>query len=178
MSDSYREGVLVKPYERLSMEQVKWLDEASLHILADPGIWCYNERAAKLFKEHGAKVREEREGYSVCWRVSFPSGLIREAVAKAPSSFVLGARKPENRLLLDARVPRVYFGSGSEANIWIDVEMEPFASVNDPDVHVRIPRFRGRRGDSSLLCRAARLCEQLEHLDFFIRPLNIRPDRD
>ena len=174
MSDSYREGVLVKPYERLSPEQVKWLDEASMHILSDPGIWCYNERAARLFKEHGATVQEEREKYSVCWRVSFPSGLIREAVAKAPSSFVLGARKPENRLLLDARVPRVYFGSGSEANIWIDVEMEPFASVNDPDVRVKVPRFHKRRGDSSLLCRAARLCEQLEHLDFFIRPLNIQ----
>ncbi len=174
MSENFREGVLVKPYERLSLEQVKWLDEASMQILADPGIWCYNERAAKLFKEHGADVREEREGYSPCWRVSFPSGLIKEAVAQAPSRFVLGARKPENRLLLDAQVPRVYFGTGSEANVWIDVEMEPFASINDPDVQVKVPIFHKRRGDSSLLCRAARLCEQLEHLDFFIRPLNIQ----
>ena len=174
MSENFREGVLVKPYERLSLEQVKWLDEASMHILADPGIWCYNERAARLFKEHGADVREEQDGYSTCWRVSFPSGLIKEAVAQAPSRFILGARKPENRLLLDAQVPRVYFGSGSEANVWIDVEMEPFASINDPDVQVKVPRFHKRRGDSSLLCRAARLCEQLEHLDFFIRPLNIQ----
>ncbi|MDO9528932.1 MAG: trimethylamine methyltransferase family protein [Syntrophales bacterium] len=174
MLDKFREGVLVKPYERLSLEQVKWLDEASMQILADPGIWCYNERAAKLFKKHGADVREEREGYSTCWRVSFSSGLIKEAVAQAPSRFVLGARKPENRLLLDALVPRVYFGSGSEANVWIDVEMEPFASINNPDIQVKVPIFHKRRGDSSLLCRAARLCEQLEHLDFFIRPLNIQ----
>ena len=177
MKEPFREGVLVKPYERLNMNQVKWLDEASLGILADPGIWCYNERAAKLFKAHGARVREEQEKYSVCWRVSFPSGLIKEAVDRAPSQFILGARNPENRLLLDAQVPRVYFGTGSEANFWIDTELETFTSTRDPNIQVEVPRFRQCRGDSDLLCRAARLCERLEHLDFFIRPLNIQdPD--
>ena len=175
--EPYREGIIVKPYERLSLEQVKWLDEASVKILEDPGIWCYNERAAKLFKGHGAKVWEEQEASSACWRVSFPRGLVREAVSRAPSRFVLGARRPENRLLLDAEAPRVYFGSGSEANVWIDVQTEQFVSTNDSQVKIRVPRFRELRGDSALLCRAARLCEQLEHLDFFIRPLNIQdPD--
>ena len=106
MSESFREGVVVKPYERLNMEQIKLLDEASLHILEEPGIWCKNEKAAKLFKSHGAKVWEEHDGQSVCWRVSFPPGLIRDAVAQAPSRFILGARNPENRLILDAQVPR------------------------------------------------------------------------
>ena len=174
MFDNFREGVLVKPYERLNLEQIKWLDEASLKILDDPGIWCMNERAAKLFEAHGAKVWEEQEGFSQIWRVRFPPGLIREAVAKAPSRFFLGARNKENRLLLDARVPRVYFGSGSEANVWLDVEMEEFVSTRDPNEKTKIPRFIERRGDSALLGRAARLCEQLEHLDFFIRPLNIQ----
>ncbi len=172
--DTYREGVLVKPYERLSQEQVQRLDLASLSILADPGIWCYNERAANLFKTHGANVREEEGASSPCWRVTFPAGLIREAVATAPARIVLGARKPENRLLLDAEVPRVYFGSGSEANIWIETEMEEFVSVNDGDVKVRVPRHRELRGNSALLSRAAKLCDRLEHLDFFIRPLNIQ----
>jgi len=101
MIESYREGVLVKPYERLNQEQIKWLDEASLALLADPGIWCYNERAAQLFKKNGAKVWEETAG-SRYWRVSLNPGLIRDAVSHAPSTFVLGARKPEDRLLLDA----------------------------------------------------------------------------
>jgi len=55
--ESFRQGVLVKPYERLNQDHVKWLDQSSLDILSDPGIWCYNERAAKLFKSHGANVR-------------------------------------------------------------------------------------------------------------------------
>lgn len=174
MIDTYREGVIVKPYERLSREQVKWLDQASLSILADPGIWCYNERAAKLFQAHGAKVWEDEKSISPCWRVTFPAGLIKEVMAQAPSRIVLGARKPENRLFLDAEVPRVYFGSGSEANIWIETEMEEFVSVNDGDVKVKVPRYKEIRGNTALLSRAAKLCDKLEHLDFFIRPLNIQ----
>jgi trimethylamine--corrinoid protein Co-methyltransferase len=177
VTEPYREGMLVKPYERLNMEQVKWIDDASVKILEDPGIWSHNERAAKLFKGHGAKVWEIQEGSSACWRVSLPRGLVREAVSKAPSRLILGARRPENRLFLDAEVPRVYFGSGSEANVWIDIQMEEFVSTKDSQVKVNVPRFRELRGDSAMLCRAAKLCEQLEHLDFFIRPLNIQdPD--
>jgi trimethylamine--corrinoid protein Co-methyltransferase len=173
MTESYRDGVLVKPYERLDQEQIRWLDEASLALLAEPGIWCYNERAARLYKEHGAKVWEEESG-SPCWRVSLPAGLVREAVSRAPSKFILGARKQENRLLLDADVPRVYFGSGSEANIWLESEMEEFVSMKDGKATVLVPRFREIRGTAALLSRAARLCDKLEHLDFFIRPLNIQ----
>ncbi len=72
MIEPFRPGVLVKPYERLNQEQIKWLDEASLSLLADPGIWCYNERAAKLFQAHGARVWEEEEKGATVWRVSFP----------------------------------------------------------------------------------------------------------
>ena len=174
MSTSYREGIVVKPYERLDRDQIKRLDQASLSILSDPGVWCYNERAATLFKTHGAEVGEQPGGGSPCWRVRFPAGLIREAITRAPSSFYLGARKRENRLLLDAKVPRVYFGSGSEANIWIETEMEEFVSTSDADRSVKVPRFREVRGTAALLSRAARLCERLEHLDFFLRPLNIQ----
>nr|HDN01191.1 hypothetical protein [Deltaproteobacteria bacterium] len=174
----YRQGVLVKPYERLNLDHVKWLHDASMSILNEPGIWCYNHRAANLFKAHGAEVHEEQEASgSFFWRVKLPEGLVMDAVSKAPSRFILGARKPENRLMLDAEVPRVYFGTGSEANVWIDVNMKEFVSVDDSQLKVKVPRFREIRGNTTLLCRAARLCEQLEHLDFFIRPLNIQdPD--
>jgi len=172
--DGYREGIVVKPYERLSQEQVQWFDDASVRILSEPGIWSYNERAAELFKRHGATVREEKAGVATVWRVSLPSGLVKEAVGKAPSRFVLGARKPQQRLLLDAEVPRVYFGSGSEANIWIETEMEEFVSRGDQSRTITRPRFTELRGNTALLSRAARLCDKLEHLDFFIRPLNIQ----
>ena len=131
MTEKFRPGTVVKPYERLNAEQLTWLDKASLAILEDPGIWCYSEQAAILFKKHGARVSEENGAGAPCWRVSFQPGVIREAVATAPSRLVLGARRPENRLFLDAQIPRVYFGSGSESNIWLDTEMEDFVSKAD-----------------------------------------------
>lgn len=174
MTDTFREGTLVKPYERLNREQLELLDEASLKILADPGIWCYNKRAAELFKANGARVEEEVTPGAPCWRVYFPAQLIREAVAKAPTRIVLGAREPANRLVLDAEVPRVYYGSGSETNVWLETEMVEYASTEDPEQRIKVPRYRERRGTAELLARAARLCEQLDHLDFFIRPVNVQ----
>lgn len=103
-----------------------------------------------------------------------PSGLIQEAIDQVPSQVVLGAREPANRLLLDAQVPRVYFGSGSEANIWLETELEEVVSVRDSSRAYTIPYYKELRGTTALLGRAARICEQLEHLDFFIRPLNIQ----
>jgi trimethylamine--corrinoid protein Co-methyltransferase len=174
LEDNFRAGTRVEPYERLDADQVRWLHQASLQILETPGIWCYNERAAKLFAAHGARVSEVDEHGQTVWRVSFPAGLVEEAVHKAPARLVLGARDPSNRLLLDAQVPRVYFGTGSETNIWLETEMVEFVAQNDPETRVKVPRFQEKRGTTTLLCRAAHLCEHLEHLDFFIRPVNIQ----
>lgn len=174
MEENFRESVVVKPYERLNQEQIELLDGASMKILKDPGIWCYNERAAKLFGEHGAEVREEKEFGQPVWRVSLPEGLVRDAVSKAPSKFVLGARLPENRLVLDAEVPRIYFGTGSETNVWIETEMQEFVSKNDPEVSLSIPVHKTLRGSAALLCRSASLCDKLENVDFFIRNVNVQ----
>ncbi len=172
MSDSFRQGVVVKPYERLSGEQMELLHNASLRILQDPGIWCYNERAAKLFGDSGARVREESVHDTKYWRISIPAGMVEDAIASSPSRIVLGARKQENRLVLDAEVSRVYFGSGSEANVWLETDLEEFSNGNGRNIMA--PRHTEMRGSTALLARAARLCDRLEHLDFFIRPLNIQ----
>ena len=113
-------------------ELIDHLHQASLSILADPGIWCYSRRTADLFAAAGAHVREDVEHGQPLWRISLPAGLVQEAVGKAPSRLVLGAREPENRLLLDAQTPRVYFGSGSETNVWLETEMETFVSASNP----------------------------------------------
>ncbi len=174
MTTEFRPGTVVHPYERLQPEQIHELHQASLAILEEPGIWCYNKRAAELFGSAGATVTKTSEHEQPLWRISLPRAMVEDAVSKAPSSFVLGARKPENRLLLDAEVPRIYFGSGSETNVWLETKMETFQSVNTPDKAVQIPQYTELRGSAELLCRAANLCDQLDNLDFFIRPVNIQ----
>ena len=158
MSQLQREGVVVAPLERLSPEQIRRIDQLSRELLEDPGLLCYNARAAHIMREAGARV-EEGDEYL---RVRLPSPVVDRALESAPSTVVLGARNPDNRLVLDATEPRVRFGTGSEANIWLQVD---FADGK--------AQFSRQRGSIARLAQAAHLCEQLDNIDFFIRCLNI-----
>jgi len=157
-----RDGVLVSPECRLSERQVGLIDEASRGLLEEPGLLSYNRHAVELFEQAGAKVEEAGD----CARIRIPAKLIDQALESAPSTVVLGAREPDNRLVLDATEPRVRFGSGAETNIWLDVQFE--------QGHAKYDR---QAGSIARLAESAHLCDQLEHLDFFIRNVNIQ-DRD
>ncbi len=159
MSDKQRQGVLVKPVERLSKKQVELIDRVSRELLEDPGLICHNQRAAGLFKDAGAKVEDLESGV----RVRIPASVLDKGIENAPEKVVLGARDPDNRLILDAGEPRVRFGSGSETNTWVVVEFEGAD-----------PRFKRVPGSIELLGKAAHLCDDLENLDFFIRCVNIQ----
>ena len=162
MIDKQREGVLVKPHCRLTADQVRLIDGLSRKILEDPGLLCYNEKAAKIFKEAGAKIEDEGQ----CVRIRIPSNIIDNVLETAASRIVLGARDPDKRLILDAYESRVRFGSGSETNVWLNV------TFNDE----KKPNFIRKDGSIERLRKAAHLCENLEHLDFFIRCVNIRDE--
>ena len=161
MSGKQREGVVVSPECRLSENQVKLIDGVSRDLLEDPGVFSYNERATEIFKAAGATVEDAGD----CRLLRIPSALIDKILKTAPCTVVLGARNPDNRLVLDAHEPRVRFGSGAETNVWLDVEFD--------GPH---PRFARREGTIDRLGKAAHLCENLENLDFFIRCVNIRDE--
>lgn len=154
-----RQGVLVSPRDRLNEDQIRLIDGVSRELLEEPGVLCHNTAATEIFRAAGAKV-EAGEG---CPRVRLPGRLVDAALQTAPSRIVLGARKPENRLVLDAAEPRVRFGSGAETNVWLDVQFDGGT-----------PHFTREPGSIERLGLSAHLCNQLEHLDFFIRNVNIR----
>jgi trimethylamine--corrinoid protein Co-methyltransferase len=154
-----REGVLVQPLERLTRDQVSLIDGVSREILEDPGLLCYNPTAAELFRRAGASVEEAGEAQ----RVRIPGAVIDTVLASAPSTVVLGARNPDNRLVLDAHEPRVRFVSGAETNFWLETDL------SGPR-----PQFQRRTGSILYLARAAHLCERLPNLDAFIRCVNIQ----
>ncbi|MBS3734990.1 MAG: trimethylamine methyltransferase family protein [Phycisphaerae bacterium] len=156
-----RQGVLVRPELRLSDEQISLIDGVSRELLWDPGLLCYNAETAELFKHAGAEVTAVEDHT----RIRVPDKLIDQALDSAPSTVVLGARDPANRLILDADEPRVRFGSGSETNVWLDVD---FADGQ--------PTFTRQPGSIERLRTSAHLCENLENLDFFIRNVNIQDE--
>jgi len=161
VSEPQREGVLVTPHCRLSVSQINLIDGVSRDLLEDPGLLCYNAAAAEVYRSAGARV----EAVDGCVRVRLPSSLIDQALESAPSTVVLGARNPSNRLILDAHEPRVRFGSGAETNVWLDVKFED-----------AVPKLTRLPGSIERLGNSAHLCEHLDNLDFFIRNVNIRDE--
>jgi trimethylamine--corrinoid protein Co-methyltransferase len=174
MTEQFRKGVIVRePFKRLSDDEIKILDRTSTDILENLGLQCFNEEAVDIFSRNRCEVsrRDERS-----WLVKIPANVLKDAVSSAPSKVKLGARNPKNTLILDAGTPRVYFGSGSETNVWLDAHMETFVSENDPEKKRRLAVYTQRRGTIERLSTAARLAEELENLDFFIRPVNIQDE--
>ena len=170
-----REGVLVHSiYERLNREQLERIHSASMEILRHPGIICYNQEAADILSSNGAKVTADPS--SRCWQVSIPEALVIRALETTPKVVKLGARQEDNSLILNGGEPRVYFASGSETNIWLDMKTETYINKADGSLEVELATFHPRRGMLADLCTAARLGEHLDNLDGFIRPVNIQDD--
>ncbi|MFC2006255.1 trimethylamine methyltransferase family protein [Chloroflexota bacterium] len=171
-----RQGVLIEPYHRLGQGQVEQIHRASLNILINPGVMCFNRNAAEVFGDCGAEVMSiEQEGHP-CWLLKIPERMVSEALQTAPKVVKLGARDENNCLILDGGESRVHFASGSEANNWLDVEGETFVSEREPNYKVDLPVFRVHKGTIDRLATAARLCERLESWDSFLRPVNIQDD--
>ena len=173
-----REGILInKPIERLTGEQVQLIHDASIEILTDPGLLCFNKNAADIFQSHGAEVAVVSGSDMDCWTVKIPEKLVTGALDKAPSTVTLGARDPDNILVMKGDEPRVYFITGSETNIWLDVDFPAYVSKSDPRKEIKVPEFKPRRGMLADLCDSAHVCEHLETVDGYIRTVNIQ-DKD
>jgi len=171
-----RQGIIVNPYQRLNLEQIERIHRASMDILTDPGIVCFNRTAAELFGDYGAEVLPmEQEGHRR-WLLKIPGKVIMEALSAAPKVVKLGARDENNCLILDGSEPRVHFASGSEANNWLDIDVETFASKRTPGYEVDFPVFRIEKGTVDRLGKAAQLCEHLDSWDSFLRTVNIQDD--
>lgn len=173
-----RQGILVeKPYERMTAEQVTLVHQASMDILGNPGLLCFNREAADIFSSNGAEVATVAPSDHPCWLVKIPEKLVLSALDSAPKTVKLGARNEDNCLIMNGAEPKVHFISGSETNIWLDVEFPTYVKKSDPGTEIRVPEFRPRRGTVADLCQSAHVCEHLETLDGYIRTVNIQ-DKD
>jgi trimethylamine--corrinoid protein Co-methyltransferase len=170
-----REGILISnPYVRISDEQIKQIHQASLKMLVDPGLFCFNQKAAEIFGSNGAEVTTDSSGDHPCWQIKIPEKLVMEAIDSAPKTVKLGARNPDNTLIMKGDEPRVYFISGSETNIWLGVDFPTYVKKSDKNTEIQVPEFHPRRGTVADLCQSAHVCEHLETLDGYIRTVNIQ----
>ena len=173
-----REGILIeKPLVRMNQEQIERVHQASMDILSDPGLICFNKEAAEIFSANGAEVSTVTPADHPTWLIKIPEKLVQKALDSAPKTVKLGARNPDNTLIMHGEEPRVYFISGSETNIWLDVDFSTYVKKSDPSTEILVPEFIPRRGMVADLCKSAHVCEHLETLDGYIRTVNIQ-DKD
>jgi trimethylamine--corrinoid protein Co-methyltransferase len=154
----------------LTNAQVRQIHEASLQILNDPGLICFNERAAAIFREHGAGVTEVPGSASPTWLVKITENLVTDALASAPSTVTLGARNPANALVMNGDEPRVYWITGSETNTWLESDVAAYVRKDDASREVLLTEFTPRRGTVADLCASAHVCEHLDTVDGYIVP--------
>jgi len=81
----------------LDDRQLNDLRSAVLQILQEVGIHCPSEKALHIYAGHGAQVDFERQ------LVRLPPEVLLEAMAHAPRSYTMGARRPEFDLKLDGK---------------------------------------------------------------------------
>lgn len=172
----YRKALYVQPVERFTLSQIRSIHEASVKLLAETGMECAGEQAAGVYHSAGCRVSEITDGKQKQWKIQFPEKVLEKALCNVPSDVVLGARDPRNTLYLNAHIPAVYFGTGSEANIYLRSKIEQFTSQADPRHTLQYPVFTEEPGSISALCESARLIDHLEHADFFIRNINIQDE--
>ena len=109
----------------LSPEQLDRMQEATLQVLEETGVYFPSEKALAIFSEHGAIVDHETQV------VRFPRELVRKAMATAPRYTNLGARDPECNIDLDDQ--KSYFtvdGSGVEVIDFETRQRRPSAKID------------------------------------------------
>ena len=128
-----------------SESQLKEIHQAGLDILGQIGVRLRSRKALELFQNKGATIIDQ----SV---VRMPKGMVEGAISTAPSHVLLAGRSEEFDLHLEKH--RVYLGTGG-------------AGVNVYDVQ----KGETRPAQLSDLASFARVCDALENIHFFIRPI-------
>jgi trimethylamine--corrinoid protein Co-methyltransferase len=129
-----------KPY--LSEEQLKILQEGTLHLLEEVGVLFPSRRALEIFSDNGAKVDMETQ------IVRIPPDLVLKAMSTAPRSFTLGGREERFDLLLDGS--RTYVCTDGCGTRVIDPETRELRPSKKADVE-----------------RLARISDALPMISFF-----------
>jgi len=137
-----RKGFIRKipPLKILNSNQIEYLHSSTLEVLEKTGVKFESERALKLLKESGCSVD------FITRVVKFPGWLVEECARKAPSSFAVKARIPEDDLRIS--LSTLYFMPAAGAKLHDEVTGGLSVATLDQNN------------------QGVRLCDGLESVDF------------
>ncbi len=107
-----RKGIALPPQNKmwrpLTKDEIKLLEVAAFRVSSEVGIYIANDDVLKIAEDAGGIVDHNTH------IAKFPEHVVREHTAKAPKSFTLAARTPEDDCVIDG-VPgrKAFFGFGA-----------------------------------------------------------------
>ena len=140
-------------YKPLTDSGIERIHAASLDVLEQIGIEVQPSECRDIFEAAGARVDAANN------RVYIPRSMVEDAIADAPSEVTLCGRDPKDDIVLGGK--KVYMGTGG-------------AAVKVLDIDTGIARESTLK-DVALL---AKLCDALENIHFFLRPVVARDISD
>ena len=136
---------LASAYKPLSDADVERVHRAALDLLARVGMATPTARVAEVALANGCTL--DQRG-----RLLFPRALIDDTLAKAAREFVVHGREP--RFDFEARNGRVNFCTGGAAVHMLDIDQRVYRPSTLEDLY-----------------DLARLCDTLENIQWFTRPV-------
>lgn len=129
-------------FEYLSEDDIAYVHQASLEVLAETGLQVRNEKARRRFAEHGATVDHETE------MVYIPSDVIEKYRKMAPPTITLRGRDPACDVTFPRKLPVIATASSAP-------------DIVDPVTGIT------RRATSDDIARIAHLVNALPGFDMF-----------
>jgi len=133
------------PYRPLSLQDVQRIHTAALGLLENLGMGSPTDQVRDLALAAGCKLSDDG-------RLLFPRALVEDAIAKAAKSFTVHGRSPE--FDFEARNGKVNFCTGGAAVKMLDIDTRTYRSSTLRDLY-----------------DLARLCDRLENIQWFTRPI-------
>ncbi len=97
----------MKFFSFLSNDEIAYVHEASLEILAETGLLVRNEKARKRFAQHGANVDHETE------MVRIPAAVVEKYRAMVPPTITLRGRDPAYDVTFPRKLPVIATASSA-----------------------------------------------------------------
>lgn len=154
--------------DRLTDEGEEAIHEGAMHILEEIGIRLHHEEAVDLFVEHGAEVDEDNV-------LKIPRELIEEQVEKAPSSFTLHARNPDNNVTVGSDSPRPLRAPGyGPPNIRTFEDGRRESTIADYEQLIKLVQTQDVLTSTGYnVCEPTDIDQEVKHLEMLNRSLTL-----
>ena len=136
---------LVSMFKVLSDVDITKIHQASLELLSKVGIASPTPRVVELAKNHGCKINQQG-------RLLFSCSLVEDMIDKACKQFVVYGR--DSAYDFEARNGRVNFCTGGAAVSMLDIDQREYRPSTLADLY-----------------DLSRLCDTLENIQWFTRPV-------